>query len=133
MILVDSNILFSALIRDSLTRRLILEYDGKFLFPAYIFEEFEKHKNELLEKSCMGNFDSLLGIILEKVIIVPDKEICSYKKEAFEIIKDIDINDVTFIATALAYPGSIIWSNDRHLKKQSRIKVVNTTEMMKEL
>ena len=31
-IVIDSNILFSALIRDSLTRRLILNYDGLINF-----------------------------------------------------------------------------------------------------
>ena len=108
MILVDSNILFSALLRDSFTRRIILRYRGKFLFPEYIFEEFEKHKHELIEKSGVEDFDSLLEAILSKVIIVPDEETLPYKEEAFEIIKDIDIDDITFIAAALAYPGTVI-------------------------
>jgi len=51
-----------------------------------------------------------------------------YRLEAYEIVKDIDINDVLFVACALAYKESIIWSNDSNLKKQSSIKVINTTE-----
>ena len=50
-IILDSNVLFSALIRDSITRKIILEYDGKFLFPSFIFEEIEEHKHELVSKS----------------------------------------------------------------------------------
>ncbi len=46
-IIIDSNVLFSALIKDSLTRKLILDYEGTFLFPAYIFQEFEEHKEEV--------------------------------------------------------------------------------------
>jgi len=42
-IVLDANILFSALIKDSLTRKIILEYDGLFLFPEIIFEEMKKH------------------------------------------------------------------------------------------
>jgi len=38
-IILDSNILFSALIKDSYIRQIILEYEGYFLFPTYIFEE----------------------------------------------------------------------------------------------
>jgi predicted nucleic acid-binding protein len=49
-IVIDSNILFSALIKDSLTRRIILDYDKTFLFPEFIFEEIQKHKEELLKK-----------------------------------------------------------------------------------
>jgi len=33
-IVLDANVLFSALIKDSTTRRIILEYDGALLFPA---------------------------------------------------------------------------------------------------
>ena len=61
-IIIDSNPLFSALIKDSSTRRVILEYDGFFLFPSFIFEEMQKHKAELLKKSRMPeeDFDKLL-------------------------------------------------------------------------
>ena len=38
-IVLDSNVFFSALIKDSLTRKLILEYDDLFLFPEIILEE----------------------------------------------------------------------------------------------
>ena len=43
-IIIDSNVLFSALIKDSVTRKIILEYGDFFLFPEFIFEEMEKHR-----------------------------------------------------------------------------------------
>ena len=131
-VVLDTNILFSALIRDSTTRKLILEYEGIFLFPEYIFEEAEKHKEEILKKSEMGvnEFNKLLALILKKIIIVPSEVLEPYRQEAYELMNDIDVNDVLFVACALAYKGSVIWSNDSHLKKQSRIKVINTAEAM---
>jgi predicted nucleic acid-binding protein len=130
-IVLDSNILFSALIKDSLTRRLILEYEGNFLFPSFIFIEMERHKLDIVKKSGMRRkeFDSLLQIILSKVLIVPSSTLHIYKKEATKIVKDIDINDVLFIACALAYSDSIIWSDDGALKKQNKVKVLNTSEI----
>ena len=130
-IIIDSNVLFSALIKDSLTRKLILEYDGFFLFPSYIFDEVEKHKHELMKKSRMiqKDFNTLLFIILRKVKIVDTNTLQDYNKEALEIIKDIDVNDAIFIACALAYPNSVIWSDDRKLKKQSKIQIINTKEI----
>jgi len=134
-IIIDSNILFSALIKDSITRKIILEYDGFFLFPAFIFEEMEKHKEELFKKSGMNwmDFDRLLNLILKKVFIVSNKVLHPYRKEALEIIKDIDPDDVIFVACALAYPDSIIWSDDKRLKNQTKVRIMNTKEMMKKL
>ena len=130
-IVIDSNTLFSALIKDSITRKLILEYDGLFLFPSFIFEEAKKHKGELLIKSGMNEqeFNELLDIILRKVILVPSETLYLYYKEALEIAKKIDIDDTTFFACALAYPGSIIWSNDRNLKNQTKVQILNTSEI----
>ena len=134
-IIIDSNILFSALIRDSFTRRLILEYEEQFLFPEFIFEEMEKHKEELFRKSGMTTEDlnKLLQLIIKKILIVPNSILIPYRKEALEIIKEIDIDDVLFIACALAYPNSILWSNDKDLKKQNKVTVLSTAEIIKVL
>ena len=129
-VVLDTNILFSALIKDSTTRKLILEYEGAFLFPEYIFGEAKKHKDELFRKSGMDakGFNKLLALILGKVIIVPSELLEPYRQKAYAIVKDIDVNDVLFVACALAYEDSIIWSNDSALKKQSRVKVITTAE-----
>ena len=66
MIVIDSNVLFSAMIRNSVTRKLILEYDGKFLLPEFVFEEMEKHKHEIQRKS---------GLKIEEFDLVKSKEI----------------------------------------------------------
>ena len=131
-IVVDSNILFSALIKDAITRRIILEYDGAFLFPYYIMSEFEKHKQYLIKKSKLNDkeFNTLLRLILSKVKIIPIEILQKYKYEALEIVKNIDKNDAMFFACALAYKDSVIWSDDKALKKQNIIKVLNTTEIL---
>jgi len=130
-IVIDSNILFSALIKDSITRKMILEYDEYFLFPSFIFEELEKHKDELLKKSGMKrkNFELLLNLLIQKVLIVSTEVLFRYRTQAYELVKDIDPDNTLFIACALAYPGSIIWSDDKKLKQQRKINIINTTEM----
>ncbi|MBI2208621.1 PIN domain nuclease [Candidatus Woesearchaeota archaeon] len=109
-IILDSNILFSALIKDSKARRIILEYEGFFLFPQYIFEEMEEHIEELLKKSKLpkNEFNTLLAIILKKVMIIPNNVLFPYRNKALDIVKDIDKDDILFVACALAYPNSII-------------------------
>ena len=131
-IIIDSNVLFSALIKNSKTRKIILKYDGFFLFPSFIFIEMQRHRSELFKKSGMpeGDFNKLLRLILKKVTIVPNEVLIPYKKDALEIVKDIDPDDVLFVASALAYPSSIIWSDDKKLKNQSKVKVLNTGEII---
>lgn len=69
--IIDSNVLFSALIKDSTTRRIILEHEGFFLCPEIILEETDRHKQYLLEKSKMkeAEFNQLLELILRKIIL----------------------------------------------------------------
>lgn len=131
-IVIDSNVLFSALIRDSTTRKLILEYEGQFLFPSIIFEEMEKHKEELMKKSGQDKheFEQLLELILNKVIVVPIEMIISHKELAKKIVEKIDINDAPFIACVLAYKDSLLWSEDKALKQQNKVKVLNTKEII---
>jgi len=130
-IVVDANVLFSALIKNSKTRKLILNYEGFLLFPSFIFEEIEKHKKYLLKKSnmCEEDFNKLLDIILEKFFIVPSKMLLKHRNNALKIVKNIDINDVIYFACALSFPESVIWSNDKKLKEQSKINVFNTSEI----
>ena len=114
-IVIDSNILFSALIKDSITRKIILEYNGYFLFPSFIFEEMEEHKKELLDKSGLkiGEFNNLLELILKKVEIVPNEILKKYKQKALEIVKNIDVTDALFVACALAYSNSFSYLIER--------------------
>jgi predicted nucleic acid-binding protein len=130
-IILDSNILFSAIIRNSITREIILDYDGLFLIPEHIIIETYKHKNMLIEKSGLTNqeFDLVLNGLLSKTLVVEKSVLLRNKKEALEVLKNIDTNDTMFFACALAYPDPVIWSDDKALKKQTRVKILNTKEI----
>ena len=131
-VIIDSNVLFSALIKDSVTRKIILNYENLFLFPEYIFREINNHKDELYKKSGMDKheFNQLLQLILDKVLVVPQKSLSSYREEAKKLVRNIDINDICFIACALAYQA-ILWSDDKKLKAIKKIRILNTKEIIK--
>ena len=80
-----------------------------------------------------NEIQKLINLILKKVTIVPENILDKYREEAVIIIGHIDPDDVLFIACGLAYPDSIIWSDDKKLKKQSRIRIQNTSEILKVL
>jgi len=129
-LVLDSNIIFSALIRKSTTRDIILSDAFDLHAPEYIFAEITKHKELLLRKSKMteGDFNALL-LLLQKHVYFVSKE--SYNEKmaiAEDIMKEIDITDSPFLALALTLDCSI-WSNDGHFKQQDKIGVYTTKEL----
>ena len=76
------------------------------------------------------DFTRLLEVILQKVTIVPNELIRPHKEEALGILQNIDIDDISFIACALAYKDSVLWSDDKGLKRQTRIRIISTKEAM---
>lgn len=132
-IILDSNILFSALIKDSLIRAIIFASpDNLFLLPDYFFEEFKKHKKLILEKSELTEFefDAVLQQLFLKITIVPNEITKPHYQKAYDIIKTIDPKDTSFIACVLAYNDSVLWSDDKKLKNQKLVSVFNTSEII---
>jgi len=131
-IVLDTNILMSALIKDSTTRKLIVQSDWEFYYPEVSLHEVRKHKNLILQKSGMGEeeFTRLFNQLLSHIKIIPEEYINRNLDEANIILGKIDINDVVFLATALSISDSVIWSDDRHFEKQDKVKVMKTEDMV---
>jgi len=132
LIVVDSNIIISALIKNSITRSIILSSNHKFLLPEYSLAEIKNHERDILYKSRLprGEFIFLMKKLFKYIKIIKTEEIIKYKEKANKIMKKIDANDSLFIACALAYPKSIIWSDDKHFKMQKTVKAYNTKELI---
>ena len=129
-LIVDANVLFSALIKDSFAYNLLFSSSFHFFTPEYIFTELEKHKEEILKKTERSEeeFFRLLEILKRKFIIVPLEELVPYVKEAEKLTPDPD--DIAYFALTLKL-NCAIWSNDKKLKEQDKIKIYNTHELSK--
>jgi len=131
-IVVDTNILISSLIKDSITREILLLPYMDFYLPEFALEEVEAHKVKISKLSGLSpdEIDFSLDLLLENISIVPAQTIRPYLKEAEKIIGDIDPEDIPFIALALAVDNDGIWTNDKHFKKVRKIKIWNTPELL---
>jgi len=131
IIIIDSNIFISALVKEGITRKLITQSKEWLIIPEYLFHEIRNHEEEIILKSGINKreYELLLRVLLKYIIIVPNEIILSYRKQAMEIVKNIDADDALFIATAIAFEDSVIWSNDKKLKNQNRVEVLNTEEI----
>ena len=130
---IDSNVLISALISDSVTRELILEMEEEFYSPDFLESEIEKHKDLIQEKSDLTSteLDSLLTILIENIFVAAEETYENKINIADEAIGDTDKKDVPFLALALEKDAAI-WSDDRHFDDQDKVEVWKTEDMVTE-
>lgn len=96
--------------------------------PDFILDEFIKHKDEISRKSGLAYSQLLISIVLlsEKISFISVEEYKQFLSKANEISPDED--DIDYFALALKL-NCAIWSNDKKLKEQNRIKVYSTDEL----
>jgi len=71
-LIIDSNIIFSGLMKKSITREILLSPNFTFYIPDFYNIELEKYKSTILEKfdGTEKDLDELIKIIHEKIIII---------------------------------------------------------------
>jgi len=129
-LVVDANVLFSILIKSGKTEEIMLETELHLFCPEFIFEEFEKYKDEILEKTkrTEKEYKDVFEIIKVKIKTIPNEETEKYMDEARRISPDK--KDVDYFALALKMKCAI-WSNDKPIKnKQNEVIVYNTEELV---
>jgi len=130
-IVIDTNILMSALIKESaFTEKLLKSEFLDLYYPEDGLSEIEYYKKYIISKRNKTiqkkSFEYTLKFILESVQIIPSELYSSRIKEAYEIMKYIDEKDTPFLALALQL-NCPVRSNDPHLKQQ-KIAVAYTTD-----
>jgi len=134
-LVVDTNIIISALIRDSLTRKALLYPYFEFFAPEDIRTEIGRNMDEIVHKSGvpLEIVSEVLDTLFERVELIPFRDFSGHYKEAHECMKGIDEDDAPFLALALYLDGDGIWSNDAHLREQGLVRVWTTAEVLEEL
>ncbi len=133
IIVIDTNILISALIKDSSTRRIIIESGLRFAYPEISLQEVLKHEAEILEKGEYdeATFHKILDTLLEYINLIPLEVIKPELELAKDAMEKIDISDAIFLAAALALEDAAIWSEDGDFEHQNLVRVFKTKDMIK--
>lgn len=131
-LIVDSNRILSALLKGGSSRKIISSQNIEFYTIDYVLGEVRKYMNYISQKSGLSEteIETLLTFFLENVSIISDEKIKSKMHEAKEIMEDIDIRDSPILACALAIPNDGIWTEDKHLKKQNKIKIWSSADLL---
>ena len=139
-IIVDTNIIFSCLLNSqSNIGDLIFNSDEVFEFYSndYMRLEIHKHWNKLKKISRLTDteLDTAFEKILTKLTFINEELIPSVIwQKAEQLVIDIDIDDLDFIALSKYIKGSL-WTGDKELYtglKQKRFRsVYNTNDLLK--
>jgi predicted nucleic acid-binding protein len=129
LLVADANIIFSFFNPKSKAREIILSGDVEIFSPLFLLEEIEEHKEEIKEKFGLNELQFSLTIELIKALVrfVPLEEFKEYIEEGKRISPDV--NDIQYFSLALKM-NVPIWSNDKKLKQQSKVKVFSTKDLI---
>jgi predicted nucleic acid-binding protein len=130
-LVIDANVVISALIADSKTRELIVTLEPDLLTPAVIHEEIQNYETLIVEKSGMDaqRVQQFLELLFQYIENVPASEFHPYIPKAKEAIGDTDPDDVLYVACALAREAGV-WSDDTDFDEQDLVPVYSTTDVV---
>jgi len=121
------------MIKDSLTAELLLSDKLSLFAPEFLFDEFIKYREYILDKTHRSkeDFELFLKILMEVIRIIPQEMILPFIEKVEKYSPDP--KDTIYLACALVIDAKI-WSNDKELKEgQKKIEVITTDELIKEV
>ncbi len=132
--MIDTNILFS-FFRENPVRTLIINassFNVRLITPEEAIDELRDNKDALIKYSKLSEeeVEYLIFVLEHFVEVKPITFFQEFKEEANRTSPDF--KDAPFFALALKL-NAAIWSNEPRLKRQSKVKVFSTREIMEEL
>ncbi|MBW7869150.1 MAG: PIN domain nuclease [Brumimicrobium sp.] len=141
IVITDSNEVISALIQKNgvVARIFRAKSNIQFIAPNYIIDEVKNHysKIEKLSNLSKKELKTEFEWLLSRIKIIDTKKIPKkYLFEALQIVRDVDYDDLFFVALN-RYKGYKIWSSDKELIKGVEAKgykiFITTSELKKHL
>lgn len=132
-LVVDANVVISAAIVDGKTREILQLGNATFLAPPELEDEVRSHVPLIAEKSGLRKHDveELLDSLFEGIGTVPYGIPSSAMKKARRAIGAEDIDDVPYLATAIAVDAAGIWSDDDVFDMQQYVQRFSTRVVCK--
>lgn len=131
-LVADTPEIFSFFNEKSKARELSLLPNLELNSPEFSLIEIKEHKGDILKRFSLSEVQfALIEKLLNATIkFSKEQEYSQFLNEAKSISPDSDDSDFFALALKLNCP---IWSEEKKLKKQSKVKVFNTSELLKEI
>ena len=130
-LVIDANVVISALIPDSKTRELIVTPEPDLLTPAFVHDELENYEDLIVEKSGMEpeKVAQFIDLLFQYIEVVPVDDFYPAIDGADEAIGDTDPDDVLYLACAIASDAAI-WSDDSDFDEQDLVETSSTSDVI---
>jgi predicted nucleic acid-binding protein len=130
-LVVDANVVISALIADAKTRELVVTLEPDLVTPEVVRDEIGNYEDLTVEKSGMDpdRVEKFIDLLFQYVEVVPADEFHPYIERAEEAIDNTDPDDVLYVACALARDAAV-WSDDSDFEEQSLVEVHSTSDVV---
>ena len=130
-LVIDANVVISALIANSKTRELIVTLEPNLLTPAFVHDEIGNYEDLIVEKSGMEpqRVQQFIDLLFQYIEVVPAEEFYPYIEQADAAIGDTDPDDVLYVACALANDAGI-WSDDSDFDEQDIVETYSTSDVV---
>ena len=130
-LVIDANVVISALIADSKTRGLIVTLEPDLLTPAFVHEEIKNYEDQIVEKSGMNpdRVAQFIELLFQYIDVVPADDFYPAIQSADEAIGDTDPDDVLYLACAIACDAAI-WSDDSDFDEQDGVETYSTSDII---
>jgi predicted nucleic acid-binding protein len=134
-LVVDANILLGGFMKPALTRELLLDSRLKLHAPEYLIYETRKH---LLGNSDLRKRIGLSPKQIDELWFILTQNIESHAKADYQRTYSAALKiaphpeDAPYLALALCV-GIPVWSNDKGMKAQNRVRVFATHEVLNRL
>ena len=134
MIIVDTNVILSALLTEGITKVVLTAHKEVYLSPRSCFDELWKHrdvwnKNNQPEEELKY----ILSRMKRHIMTIDEKTYRNKLEKAKELI--IDIDDTPLIALALSVDNEGIWTyNTKHFNKDKLngiVKILNIKDVIR--
>jgi predicted nucleic acid-binding protein len=129
-LVIDANVVISALIADSKTRELIVTLEPDLLTPAFVHDEIGNYEDLIVEKSGMepNRVAQFIDLLFQYIEVIPAEDFYPAIEKAKTAIGDIDPDDVLYLACAIASEAAI-WSDDSDFDEQDIVEAYTTSDV----
>ena len=130
-LVIDANVVISALIADSKTRELIVTLEPDLQTPAFVYDEIENYEELIVEKSGMNpdRVAQFIDLLFQYIAVVPADDFYPAIERADEAVGETDPDDVLYLACAISRDAAI-WSDDSDFDEQGLVDRYSTSDVV---